>query len=436
MEWLLYGVICFLFLFLLLFIGVPVAFSLSFVSIVVMYTMWGFDGLITVASTVYSTNANFLLIAIPLFIFMGECVAISGVGGDAFKMIDVWLGRLPGGLAITAVGCCTIFGAVTGFAPATCSALGPAIIPELLKRRYDKALGLGALAGGAGLAVIIPPSIPMVIYGFLAEVSIGRLFYGGVLPGLIIAAIFSVYIIGRVMLNPALAPVAAGGKRTFKEKLRGSVYILPFIGLIFLVLGTIWGGVASPSEAAAMGALGSILLLVGYKRITWSLFRQILFATVRVNCLVMFILVGGILFTQVLVGLGVASELTKLVASLPVSKWVVFAIMQLLLLVGGCFLDPPSLLFISMPIFLPIVKVLGFDLYWFGVLAVINTGIAPMTPPLGVVLYVLKYVSPPEISLQDIIRGSAPYWLLYLIGMLPVIFFPQLVAWLPSMIIK
>jgi tripartite ATP-independent transporter DctM subunit len=436
MEWLLYGVLCFIFLLLLLFIGVPVAFSLSFVSIAVMYMFWGFEGLLTVASTAYSTNANFLLIAIPLFIFMGECVAISGVGADAFKMIDAWFGWLPGGLAVTAVGCSTIFGAVTGFAPATCSALGPAIIPELLKRKYDKALGLGALAGGAGLAVIIPPSIPMVIYGFLAEVSIGRLFYGGVLPGLVIAVIFSLYIMGRVMLNPALAPVDPKGRPTLKEKMRVSLYILPFMGLIFLVLGTIWGGVASPSEASAMGALGSIALLIYYRRLTWNIFKEILFATVRVNCLVMFILVGGMLFTQILVELGFASELTKLVASLAVSKWVIFAIMQLLLLIGGCFLDPPSLLFISIPIFLPIIKTLGFDLYWFGVLTVINIGIAPITPPVGVVLYVLKGVSPPEITLQDIIRGSAPYWLLYLIGMLPVIFFPQLVSWLPNLIIK
>lgn len=436
MEWLLYPMICFLFLLLLLFIGVPVAFSLSFVSVAAMYVLWGFDGLMTVASTAYSTNANFLLIAIPLFIFMGECVALSGVGADAFKMIDAWFGRLPGGLAMTAIGCCTIFGAVTGFAPATCSALGPAIIPELLKRKYDKALGLGALAGGAGLAVIIPPSIPMVIYGFLAEVSIGRLFYGGLLPGLIIAVIFGLYIMGRVMVNPSLAPLDPKGAPSFMEKMKVSIYILPFVGLILLVLGTIWGGVAAPSEAAAMGALGSIALLLYYKRLTWSRFKHILLATVRVNCMVMFILIGGMLFTQILVELGFASHLTKFVISLAVSKWVVFAIMQLLLLLGGCFLDPASLLFISVPIFLPIIETLGFDLYWFGVLTVINLGVAPMTPPVGVVLYVLKGVSPPEISLQDIMRGSAPYWLLYLIGMLPVIFFPQLVSWLPSLIIQ
>ncbi|MBN2437656.1 MAG: TRAP transporter large permease subunit [Deltaproteobacteria bacterium] len=436
MEWLIYSMLCFFFLLLLLFIGVPVAFSLSFVSLVAMYLLWGFDGLMTVASTAYSTNANFLLIAIPLFIFMGECVAISGVGADAFKVIDAWFGRLPGGLAITAVGCCTIFGAVTGFAPATTSALGPAIIPELLKRKYDKALGLGAIAGGSGLAVIIPPSIPMVIYGFLAEVSIGRLFYGGLFPGLLVALIFGFYIMGRVMMNPSLAPRDAQAAPPFLEKIKKSLYILPFFGLIFLVLGTIWGGVAAPSEAAAMGAVGSIVLLVYYKRLTWGVFKQILLATVRVNCMVMYILIGGILFTQILVELGFAKNLTEFVISLDVSKWVIFVIMQVLVLIGGCFLDPASLLFISIPIFLPIIKTLGFDLYWFGVLTVINIGIAPITPPVGVVLYVLKGVSPPEISLQDIMLGSAPYWLLYLIGMLPVVFFPELVTWLPSLIIQ
>ena len=436
MEWWLIGIICFVFLLVLLVMVIPVAFSLCFVSLVVMYFLWGFDGLMTVATSAYSTNASFLLIAIPLFIFMGECVAVSGIGNDAFKMIDIWLGWLPGGVAITAVGCCTIFGAVTGFAPATCSALGPGIIPEMIRRKYDKGLGLGALAGGAGLAIIIPPSILMIIYGSLAEISVGRLFYAGVIPGLIIAGIFVLYIIVRAVLNPEMAPPPERTNSGLAAKLRASVYILPLLLLVFLVLGSIWGGVASPSEAAALGAFGSICLLVFYRKLNWDTLSRILLATIQVNCMVMFILIGGTLFTQIMAGTGFASELASWVTSLPVSRWFIFALMQLLIILAGCLMDPASILFIFTPIYLPIVKVLGFDLYWFGILTMINCGIATITPPVGIVLYVLKGVSPPEVTLKDIIEGSAPYWLLYLLGMVPVIFFQGLVTWLPNMLIK
>ncbi len=436
MEWWLIGVICFTSLIALLVIGVPVAFSLSFVSMIVMYFMWGFDGLMTVATSAYSTNANFLLIAIPLFIFMGECIAISGIGNDAFRMIDIWLGWLPGGVAITTVGCCTIFGAVTGFAPATCSALGPGIIPELIRRKYDKGLGLGALAGGAGLAIIIPPSILMIIYGALAEISVGRLFYAGVLPGVIIALIFCLYIIIKASLHPELAPKPEIEiDQGFIQKIAKSVYILPLLGLIVLVLGTIWGGIASPSEAAALGAFGSLCLLVYYKKFTIETIKKVLIATVQVNCMVMFILIGGTLFTQIMSGTGFAPTLASWVTSLPVSRWIILFLMQFFIILAGCLMDPASILFIFTPIYLPIVNGLGFDLYWFGILTMINCGIATITPPVGIVLYVLKGVSPEEITLKDIISGSSPYWLLYIIGMIPVIFFSGLVTWLPDLII-
>lgn len=171
-----------------------------------MYILWGFDGLIVLATTSYSTNVHFLLIAVPLFIFMGECIAVSGIGKDAFEMIDTWLGFLPGGIAVTSVGTCTIFGAVTGFSPATCAAIGPVAIPEMLRRGYDKGFAVGAIATGAGIAIIIPPSTLMVLYGFLAEESIGKLFLGGIIPGLLLSAVIIVSIIIRATLNPRLAP--------------------------------------------------------------------------------------------------------------------------------------------------------------------------------------------------------------------------------------
>jgi tripartite ATP-independent transporter DctM subunit len=294
---------------------------------------------------------------------------------------------------------------------------------------------LGALAGGSGLAIIIPPSILMIIYGSLCEISVGRLFYAGVFPGIILAAIFAAYIITRAIINPALAPPPETPHSSFPQKLVATVYLLPFMALIALVLGSIWGGLASPSEAAALGAFGSIILLVYYRRFSWNTIKRILFATVRTNCMVMFILIGGTLFTQVMVQIGLASELAHWVTSLQVSRWVIFSFMQFAILVTGCFLDPASLLFILMPIFLPTVKALGFDLYWFGILVMINCSVATITPPVGIVLYVLKAVSPRNVDLRDIVRGTGIYWVLYFIGMLPVIFFPRLVHWLPRLII-
>lgn len=434
-AWLILGIVIFASLLLLLAIGVPVAFSLSFVALVFMYCFWGLDGLITIATTAFSANSNFLMIAIPLFILMGEAVSISGIGSDSFKMLDLWLGWLPGGAAVTTVASSTVFGAVTGFAPATCSALGPVLIPEMIKRNYKKGFSVGALAGGAGLAIIIPPSILMIIYGFLAEVSIGKLFYGGLIPGILLSALFIGYIIIRAIIDPKAAPLTIKST-SMKQKIQSSIFILPFATLVLLVLGSIWGGVASPSEAAALGAFGALILTICYKKFTWFALKNILKASVKVNTMVMFIVMGGVLFTQALIHSGFAAELALWATSLAISPWIILIIMQVIILFLGCLMDPASILFITVPIFLPIVKALEFDLIWFGILLMLNCGIAAMTPPVGIILYVIKSISGPEISLKDIIRGATPYWFIYVCGMFIIGFFPGLVTWLPSMIIK
>jgi len=434
MEWWLLGVILFSCLLILLASGIPVAFGLGFLALVAMYMLWGFDGLIILATTSYSTNAHFMLIAVPLFIFMGECIAVSGMGKDAFEMIDTWLGFLPGGIAVTSVGTCTIFGAVTGFSPATCAALGPVTIPEMLKRGYDKGFAVGAIAAGAGLAIVIPPSTLMVIYGFLAEVSIGKLFLGGVIPGVLLSAIMMLSIVVRSSLNPRLAPYRR--KSTWTERIRKSIYIAPFAILIILVLGTIWGGIATPTEGAALGAAGGLVLLWMYRRLTWATFRKIIMATVHVNCMVMFILIGATLFTSVLAYTGFTEHLASWVTSLPISKWFVFAFMMLSIFFMGCVMDPGSILFITIPIFLPITETLGFDPLWFGIVMLLNLEIATITPPVGLNLYVLKGVTPPEVTLNDIIKGSAPYWLIDAVGLLIIVLFPSLATWLPNLMIQ
>lgn len=434
MEWWLIGIILFSCLLIIMASGIPVSFGLGFLAMIAMFILWGFDGLMALAITAYSSNVHFMLIAVPLFIFMGECIAVSGIGKDAFEMIDSWLGFLPGGIAVTSVGTCTVFGAVTGFSPATCAALGPVTIPEMLRRGYDKGFSVGAIATGAGIAIIIPPSTLMVLYGFLAEVSIGKLFLGGVIPGLILSAVIMISIMVRASLNPKLAPYRR--RSNWLERLKLSIYIAPFICLIMLVLGTIWGGIATPTEGAALGAAGGLVLLAAYGRLNWLTFRQIMLSTVQVNCMVMFILIGATLFTQVLAYVGFTAQLSEWATSLAVSKWFIFAFMMLSIFLMGCVMDPGSILFITIPIFLPIIQKLGFDPLWFGIVILLNLEIATITPPVGLNLYVLKGIAPPEVSLNDIIKGAAPYWVIDAIALFVVVSIPSLVTWLPNTFIK
>lgn len=433
MEWWLVGIMLFSGLLIILATGIPVAYGMGCLAMTGMFFLWGLDGMMALATTAYSTTVHFMLIAVPLFIFMGECIAVSGIGKDAFEMIDSWLGFLPGGIAVTSVGACTIFGAVTGFSPATCAALGPVAIPEMLRRGYDKGFSVGAIAAGAGLAIIIPPSTLMVIYGFLAEVSIGKLFLGGVVPGIVLSVIMMLSIVIRASVNPTLAPYRS--RTTWPERFKKSLYIAPFGVLIILVLGSIWGGVATPTEGAALGATGGLILLGVYGELSWTTLRKILISTVSVNCMVMFILIGATLFTTLLAYTGFTEHLASWVTALPISKWFVLAFMMISIFLLGCVMDPGSILFITVPIFLPIINKLGFDPLWFGIVMLLNLEIATITPPVGMNLYVLKGITPPEVSLQDIIRGSAPYWVIDGIGLLVIIMIPSLATWLPNLLI-
>jgi len=428
------GFILFAALFFLLAIGIPVAFSLGFLSMIIMYVLWGFNGLVVIANTAYSKNFQFFMIAVPLFILMGEAIAISGIGKDAFKMVDAWLGFLPGGLAVVSVGVCTIFGAVTGFSPATVAAIGPVAIKEMLDRDYDNSFSVGVIGTAAGIAIIIPPSILMVIYAFLAEISVGKMFYGGIIPGLILSGVIMMSIILRALMNPKLAPFRR--KYKWKEKMKLTIFILPFGALMFLVLGTIWGGVATPTEAAALGAAGALILPLVYGKLkSWESIKIVLLAAVRVNCMVMFILIGASLFTHILAYSGFIEKLVELIVSLDFPKWLILTFMMLGIFFLGCIMDAPSILFLTMPIYLPIASNLGFDLIWFGILLLLNLEIATMTPPVGLNLYVLKGIVPATVSTKDIIKGVTPYWAIDAIALVIVAIFPALVTWLPDKII-
>jgi len=433
MELWLTGSLLFLGLIVLLLIGLPVAFSLGFISTVFIFVWWGgIGGLTLIANTAWTKNVDFLFVAIPLFVLMGEIMFFTGISSTMFSAAEKWLGRLPGGLAISSIASATVFGAVTGFSPVTTAALGSIAVPEMLERNYNKGLATGSIASGAALAILIPPSLLMIIYGALAAVSIKDLFFGGVIPGLLLSILFMGYVGIVVSINPSLAPKreAAAG---WIDRLAALRFFLPVLALVILVLGVIWVGIATPSEAAGVGAFGTLLLAIIYKKLNWQNLRTALLKTAETTSMILLILVGSALFSQVLAYIGFIRELSQLVATLEISRWWILILMQLVIMVMGCFMDPGSILFISMPIFLPVIDILGFNLLWFGILMMTNLELATITPPVGLNLYVMKSVAPPEVSMSDIFKGVIPFVILHVLGLVLLMVFPQLALWLPGL---
>jgi tripartite ATP-independent transporter DctM subunit len=431
MEWWLFGSLMFLVFIACLVIGIPVAFSLGMVATVAVFFLFGTGGFQIIASTAYGVCTSFVMIAVPLFIFMGEIILASGISAQAFRAVDVWFGKVRGGSAVSSVVATTVFGAVTGFSPASCAAIGSISIPEMLKRNYDKGLSIGAVGGGACLAILIPPSLLMIIYGQLAGVSVAGLFYGGVVPGLIGSCFFIAYIVIRSTLNPSLVPWHT--QVSWGERLKLSLHLLPLVLLILLVLGTIWSGMATPTEAAGLGAFGATCLLVARRRFDWATVSRLLNNTVKLTGMLFMILIAANIFTQILAYVGFTLNFGKLVGNLEVSRWVIMAGMQITIILLGCFIDPGSILFILTPIYVPIIVSLGFDPLWFGIVLMINLELATITPPVGLNLYVLKIIVGEKASFADIVKGVAPYWLLHLLLMMLVMLFPLLATWLPSL---
>lgn len=430
MEWWLFPILLLGSLIFLLSIGMPVGFALCLVGLGGVFFSIGPNALIMVASASFDTASNFLLIAVPLFILMGEVILLSGIGKKAFDAVEKWLGWLPGGLAVSSVATCTVFGAVTGFSPATTAAIGSSAVPQMMQRGYHRGLATGSIAGGAALAILIPPSILMVLFGVIGEVSVGRLFLAGFIPGIVLSGLFIGYIVVRVMLNPRLAP--SHGKSTWGERWLVTRHLLPVIVIILLVLGSIYLGVATPSEAAALGALGTIIVAILYRELHLKNLVGVAIRTAETTGMLLIILIGATLLSKVLAYQGTIMQLAEWVTSLEASRWVVLIAMQILVFILGCFMDPGSILFITTPIFMPIIRLQGFDPIWFGIILMINLELATITPPVGLNLYVMKSIAPKEVTLVDIMKGCIPFWFLHIAGMALVMVFPQIALWLPS----
>jgi tripartite ATP-independent transporter DctM subunit len=413
-------------------LGLPLAFVLGGIGAIATFFFWGPQGLFAIIARTFGQMQSFML-----FIFMGIVLEQSGLGDRLYTVMKRWLGPLKGGLAIGTVLICALIAAMTGISGAATVMMGVISLPAMLKRGYESRLAVGSIAAGGALGILIPPSVIMIIYGMMCEVSVGGLYAGGILPGLLLAFLFVVYIGIRAAINPKLAPALSPEERAnWKEKFASLKDVILPILLVIAVLGSIFRGFASPTEAAAVGAAGSLACTAIYRTLTWQLIKRACNETMKLNCMVMWIIIGASAFTGVYTAIGAPALAQKIITGMEINRWLVLVIMQLSYIILGCFLDPTGILMITVPLYVPMIKALGFDPLWFGVLFVMNMEMGFLTPPFGFNLFYMRAIAPKSISMEDIYRSIIPFVTLQGLGLALVMIFPQIVLWLPSIMIK
>ena len=414
-------------------LGVPISIALGGISAILVFFFWGPNALSMMVLKSYSTTASFEFLAIPLFIFMANMLERSGIAEDLYNTMNRLIGRRPGGLAAGTIMICTIFAAMAGISGAATVAMGILALPAMLSRGYAKDIALGSIAAGGSLGILIPPSVTMIVYGLIANTSVGKLYAGGVMPGLMLAAMFMAYVLIRGYLQPHLAPPAEDdGKFTWRYKvasLKGLIF--PFL-LVGAVLGAILTGFTSVSEAAAVGALGSIVATVMKRGVNLPLFREAADRTLLLSCLIFWIIIGASAFSTLYTAMGASTLIKETILALEVNRYLVLVAMMVLLLLLGMVMDTVGIIMITVPVFVPIVLALGFDPVWFGILFIINMEIGFLTPPFGYNLFYLKGVAPPGVVMGDIYRSIVPFVALMLAGLGLSIAFPQIVLALPN----
>ena len=425
--------------FVLMFLGFPVAFCMMITAVLFGIATFGDKVIFQFIEKIEDMSSNFVLAAVPLFVFMGSMLEKSGIADRLFEAIHIWTRRLPGGLALATVSMCIIFAASSGVIGATESVVGLLTIPVMLRYRYDKGLISGTICAGGSLGTIIPPSVVAVVMGPLANVSVGDLLYGMVFPGLIMGGLYLVYILGLCIAFPANGPriPREPDEPAFVAKLWISARnLVPPVMMIFAVLGSILLGWASPTEAAAIGALFSVLLTILYRRFAWSGLYEAILKTLQITTMIMTVLLAGTLFTGVFIGGGGINTANKLISTMQLSPWMLLSLVMLILFIAGFFLDWISIVLIFVPIFTPLVQTAGFDPVWFCILFLIMIQTSYLTPPMAPAIFYLRAVAPPEITIQHMYRGVVPFIALQLLTLFIVMAFPILVTWLPTVMLN
>ncbi|WP_109472055.1 TRAP transporter large permease [Ornithinimicrobium cavernae] len=412
-------------------IKVPIYVSLGVSGLLGLYFMQGLIGLDQVPIALVSQLQNYSLMAAPLFIFMGEVLAVSGLGRDLFRAAYRWLGRVPGGLAASAIGSSTAFGAMSGVSISSVAVVGRMAVPEMLDRGYRPSYASGSVVASGALAMLIPPSLMFILYSSVTGVGVADLFTGGIVPGLMLSGLMILWVVFVAVVKPSWAP-APPEKFTLAEKMSSLLRITPAMVLILLVLGSIYAGWATPTEAAAVGAAGAIVLVgVFYRALNWANMKAAMVATTFVSTVLMVIVGTAFIFTQMLVVARVPDKITAYVTALDLAPIVIILIMMVILVLLGCLVDAASLLLVVTPILLPTVVALGYDPLWLGIILVVNLEMAVITPPVGLNLYTMKSVVP-DLDLADIFKGVVPYIIIEFALLLLLIFVPEIALWLPN----
>jgi len=381
------------------------------------------------AITIWGTASSWTLTALPLFVWMGEILFRTRLSADMFHGLAPWMNRLPGRLLHTNIVGCAIFAAVSGASAATCATIGKMTLPELGRRGYPDGIVVGTLAGAGTLGLLIPPSIIMIVYGVSADVSIAKLFVAGIIPGILLAALFMGYIVVWALLNPARVP-SADTSLTLRQKLWSSRHLIPVALLIIAVLGAIYSGIATATEAAALGVVGALLLSAVQGALDWRTFVDSLLGATRLYCMIALILAGAAFLTLAMGYIGLPRHLAEWIATLGLSKFQLIVALAVFYIVLGCFLDGISMVVLTMGVILPTVSAAGIDLLWFGIFVVIVVEMAQITPPVGFNLFVLQGMTGRELTW--IARQAAPMFALMAIAVLLIYAFPSLVSWLPA----
>ncbi|HTO48176.1 MAG TPA: TRAP transporter large permease subunit [Burkholderiales bacterium] len=425
--------------FVLMFLGVQVAFSMMITAVLFGLAIFGNRVIFQFIEKVEDISSNFVFAAVPLFVFMGAMLEKSGIADKLFEAIHIWTRRLPGGLALATVTMCIFFAASSGVIGATESVVGLLTIPIMLRYGYDKPLISGTICAGGSLGTIIPPSVVAVVMGPLANQSVGDLLYGMVFPGLIMAGLYLVYILSLCLVRPEAGPriPREPGEPSIAEKLWISTRnMVPPVVMIFAVLGSILLGWASPTEAAAVGALCSVLLTMLYRHFTWGGLYEALIKTLQITTMIMTVLLAGTLFTGVFIGGGGINAASQLIARLALSPWMLLSLMMTIIFIAGFFLDWISIVLIFVPLFTPLVIQAGFDPVWFCVLFLIMIQTSYLTPPMAPAIFYLRAVAPAEITIAHMYRGVVPFIALQCLTLVVAMVFPRTVTWLPTVMLQ
>ncbi|HWW48501.1 MAG TPA: TRAP transporter large permease [Xanthobacteraceae bacterium] len=411
--------------------GAPVAFALGALALCFLVIFQGFGAIHVAAETFYAGLHDFTLVSIPMFVMMGAAIGSSPAGKDLYEALDRWLYRVPGGLVISNIGACSIFAALTGSSPACCAAIGKMGIPEMRRRGYPDDVATGSICAGGTLGILIPPSITFILYGIATESSIGRLFLAGVLPGVLLTGLFILWTL-FIIWKRGFRSHAADFRYSWKEKFQSIPKITPFVAVIVGVMYVLYGGIATPSEAAGVGAALCVLLAVVIYRM-WSPEKWwlILRDTTRESVMILMIIAAAVLFGYMLTSLYLTQTLAQAIADLNVNRWVLMFLINVFLLVCGFFIPPAAIILMTAPILLPIITAAGFDPIWFGVIITINMEIGLIHPPVGLNIYIVNSIAP-DVPLTQVMWGTLPYVGCMMVAIVILCFFPEIATWLPD----